>query len=96
MSYTVRNFKWDCSTERVAERSKSVVVQGDIAVVAEVVGEPGNEICMVETRQGELKTESQKIHLAEAPRRPDPIVSTLLSSSSLRGAKLKQRSSKNI
>ena len=74
-----------------------MVVQGNVAVVAEVVGEPGNEICIVETRQqGELKTESQKIHLAEAPRRPDPIVSTLLSSSSLRGAKLKQRSSKNI
>ena len=30
----------DCSTERVAERSKGVVVQGDIAVVAEVVVEP--------------------------------------------------------
>ena len=73
-----------------------MVIQGNVAVVVEVVGEPGNEICMVETRQGELKTESQKIHLAEAPRRPDPIVSTLLSSSSLRGAKLKQRSSKNI
>ena len=77
MSYTVRNFKWDCSTERVAERGKSVVVQGDIAVVAEVVVEPDSKTAL------KLNQPIIGFHLAEAPRLPEPIVSTLLSSSSL-------------
>ena len=73
-----------------------MVVQGNVAVVAEVVGEPGNEICIVETRQGELKDRISKNPpgRSSSPARSDRIHPSLLFKSER--SKIKQRSSKNI